>query len=285
MRELGLVDDTLVRLYSWRGDGEFVELSGPRQGEHGAQLLEGLSGIWEAERRLVEVTTARLPGAIPVAVRVECLLIDLTTVIQGRDSLEWQWWNRKIHRCLSSEHDSVLVVQTLPWGPRWIKVRRAAAHEAEIIEDPTLSLSQVWDWQLKAYDPDWRGRDLTAEWSNRAGTGRGNLRIANRGDRPTFPKWTGNHADWMLQQGPGDAVWNPLPKMVSGEQWTADAHPLATQLMSTRDRDKWKKLQRGFTQSVDEPGEYTFGVECAGGAGTGAAVQLRLEQRFEHPWG
>ncbi|MFT3661999.1 MAG: hypothetical protein QM809_11515 [Gordonia sp. (in: high G+C Gram-positive bacteria)] len=279
------VDDTLVRLYSWRGDGEFIELAGPRQGDHGAQLLEGVTGLWEAPRELVEIKTARLPGAIPVTVRIECLLIDLTTIIQGRDSVEWQWWNRKIHRCLSFTADSVLVVQTLPWGPRWVRVRRAAVHQGEIVEDPTFGLSQVWDWQLKAYDPDWRVRDLTAEWDNRSGTGRGNLRIANRGDRPTFPKWTGRAggpAGWVLQQSP-DGVWNPLPVMAGGEEWKADAHPMSTQLMSTTDRDKWRLLQRGFTEPVTAPGEFVFGVECAGPPD--AQVQLRLEQRFEHPWG
>ncbi|GAC59347.1 hypothetical protein [Gordonia sihwensis] len=281
-RSRGLVDDTLVRLYDWRGTGQFVELSGPRQGDHGAQLLEGVGGLWEAQRSLVKIETARLPGSIPVTVRIEELLIDLPTIVQGSDSLEWQWWNRRIHRMLSFTHDSPLVVQTLPWGPRWISVRRRAAHEEEIVEDPTFGLSQIWTWQLVAHDPDWRSPDLTAEWDNSSGTGRGNLRIAYRGDRPSFPKWTGVGPDWNLQE-PVSGLWNPLPRMAAGEEWKVDAHPLASQLMSSLDRNKWRQLQRGFTASVDEEGEYVLGVECSGPAS--AKVQLRLEQRYEHPWG
>lgn len=281
MRRRGLVDDTVMRIYDWRGTGRFVELAGPRQADHGVQLLEGLGGIWEAPRRLVKIETARLPGSIPVTVRIEEMLIDFTTIVQGRDSVEWQAWNRRIHDLLSFTHDSPLVVQTLPWGVRWMPVRRRAAHEAEIVEDPTFGLSQVWDWQLVGHDPDWRSRDLTADWTNKAGTGRGNLRVAYRGDRPSFPKWTGLGPDWNVQEFGG--AWNPLPRMQAGEQWKVDAHPLSTQLMSNLDDRKWLQLQRGFSSSVTETGEYVLGVECSGPAT--AKVQLRLEQRYDHPWG
>ncbi|WP_336791765.1 hypothetical protein [Gordonia malaquae] len=276
------MDDTVVRIYDWRGSGDFVELSGPRQGDHGARLLEGVEGIWEAERSLVSIKTARLPGSIPVAVRIEELEIDFMTIIQGKDSLEWQWWNRRIHRLLSFDHDSLLVVQTLPWGPRWIKVRRSGKHETEIEEDPTWSLSQLWDWRLVAHDPDWRTKDLTASWSNNTAARRGNLRVANRGDRPTFVKWAGRGGNWNLQAPGGQ--WNPLPRMAADEEWKVDSHPLATQLSSTADRDKWRRLQRGFTTPISEPGAHAFGVECEGPL-SAAKVQLRVEQRYEHPWG
>lgn len=277
-----LIDDTVVRLYDWRGTGRFVELSGPRQNEHGAQLLEGVGGLWEPPITLVEIKTARLPGAIPVTVRVEKAEIDLPTIIQGKDSIEWQIWNQRINNLVSDSHDSPLVVQTLPWGPRWLKVRKAKGLEDPFEEDPTLARSQIWNWQLVAYDPDWRGKDLTADFDNAAGTGHGLHRIAYRGDRPSFPKWTGNGGDWVLQQSPS-GQWNPLPRMKSGEEWVVDAHPLAFQLQSTLDPDKWSLLQRGFTKPVTEEGEYTFGVRVAGPPT--ASCQLRLEQRYRHPWG
>lgn len=277
-----LVDDTVFRIYDWRGTGDFVELSGPRQNEHGAQALEGVGGLFEAPRTLVEIKAATLPGGIPVSVRVEKLELDLPTIIQGRDSLEWQWWNRRIRRLLSFEHDSPVVVQTLPWGPRWMPMRLKAVPDDPFEEDPTWSLTQIWNWQLVGYDPDWRSPDLTATFVNKAGTGVGNLRVAYRGDRPSFPKWTGNRGDWVLQDSPG-GLWNPLPRMVAGEEWVADAHPLSFQLQSTLNPDKWELLQRGFTKSIAEEGEYTFGVKVDGPAD--ATVQLRLQQRHTHPWG
>lgn len=277
-----LVDDTIVRLYDWRGSGDFVELSGPRQNRHGCQLLEGVGGLWEAPIELVEIKTAQLPGSIPVTVRVEKMMIDLPIIVQGKDSLEWQWWNRRLNRLLSDTHDSPLVVSTLLSGPRWIGVRKAKALDDAIEEDPTLSLSQIWNPQLAAHDPDWRSKDLTADWTNKSTTGHGNLRIAYRGNRPSFPKWTGNGGDWVLQQSPG-GLQNPLPRMAAGEQWVADSHPMAFQLKSNVDPDKWQLLQRGFTTSVDEEGEFVFGVQCDGPADS--QVQLRLEQRYRNPWG
>ncbi|QBI97709.1 minor tail protein [Gordonia phage Dogfish] len=277
-----LVDDTVVRLYDWRGTGKFVELSGPRQNQHGAQLLEGLAGLWEAPITQVEIKTARLPGGIPVTVRIEKMRIEMATIIQGRDSVEWQIWNRRIRSLLSPTHDSPLVVQTLPWGVRWIGVRLAQTPDDPFDLDPTLTKTQIWNWELDAYDPDWRSKDLTAHWVNKAGTGVGNLRVAYRGDRRSFPKWTGNGGDWVLQAKPG-GMCNPLPRMVAGEEWVADAHPLAFQLQSTRNRDKWELLQRGFTDWIEEEGEYTFGVKVDGP--TSAACQLRLEQRHRNPWG
>lgn len=277
-----LVDDTVVRLYDWRGSGQFVELAGPRQGEHGAILLEGVGGLWEVPITLVEIKTARLPGSIPVTVRVEKAEIDLATIVQGKDSIEWQWWNRRINRLLSDTHDSALVVQTLPWGPRWMPVRKAKSLDDPIEEDPTLSRSQIWNWQLVGHDPDWRSRTLTADFSNKAGTGNGLFRIAYRGDRPSFPKWTGNAADWVLQQSPA-GLWNPLPAMKSGEEWVVDAHPLAFQLKSNLNPDKWEELQRGFTIPVVDEGEYTFGIRVDGP--TSAQARMYLEQRHRHPWG
>ncbi|WLP91314.1 hypothetical protein [Gordonia sp. NB41Y] len=277
-----LVDDTIVRLYDWRGTGDFVELSGPRQHVHGAQLLEGVGGLWEPPITLIEIKTARLPGAIPVTVRVEKIEIDLPTIIQGRDSIEWQWWNRRINRMLSDSHDSPLVVSTLPWGPRWMPVRKAEALSDPFEEDPTLALTQIWNWKLVGYDPDWRSRTLTADWSNKGGSGNGLMRIAYRGDRPSYPKWTGNAGNWVLQQSPA-GLWNPLPRMAAGEEWVADSHPLAFQLQSTLNSDKWEELQRGFTTPVTEEGEHVFGVRVDGG--TAAQCQLRLEQRHRHPWG
>lgn len=277
-----LVDDTVVRLYDWRGTGRFVELSGPRQNDHGAQLLEGLGGIWEPPITQVEIKTARLPGSIPVTVRVETAEIDLPVIIQGRDSIEWQLWNRRINDLLSDTHDSPLVVQTLPWGVRWLPVRKKKSLDDPFEEDPTVSRTQVWNWQLVAHDPDFRSRTTTATFINKAGTGRGNLRIAYRGDRPSFPKWTGNGGDWVLQQSPG-GLWNPLPRMAGTEEWVVDAHPMAFQLKSNLNPRKWELLQRGFTKPVTEPGEYTFGVVVDGPAS--ATCQIRLEQRHRHPWG
>jgi len=277
-----LVDDTLLRIYDWRGSGDFVELSGPRQNTHGAQLLEGLGGIFDAPVTQVEIRAATLPGAIPVTVRVAKRAIDLPVIVQGADSIAWQWWNRRLRRLLSPTHDSPLVVATLPWGPRWIGVRLREHPDDVFGVDPTLSRSHIWNLQFDAYDPDWRSRDLTATWRNTAGTGYGNLRIANRGDRRSYPKWVGGAGDWVLQQSPG-GLWNPLPRMAAGEEWVADSHPLAFQLQSTQNPNKWELLQRGFTRWIEGEGEYVFGVKVAGSSS--AWCQLRLEQRFSHPWG
>lgn len=280
-----LVEDTIVRLYHWNGSGRFIELAGPNQDADGVVLLEGVSGLMHAPIELVEIKTARLPGAIPVTYRIEKRLIDLATLVQGHDSISWQYWNQNILQMLSPKHDSLLVVQTLPWGPRWIKVRRAAAPDDEVLEDPTWSKNQVWNWQLVAYDPDWRSRDLVSKTFAPAGSsGAGELRAANRGDRPSWPKVSGKGgAPWRIRDGVGGEL-NPLPPMAAGETWVVDTHPMAWQLQSSTDPNKWEKLQRGFREQVKPRSIASIGVDVAGAA-AGASATLILEQRFEFPFG
>lgn len=274
-----LVDDTILRLYPWHG-GPPIELAGPNQDHAGVILLEGLEGIWAAPITPVKIVTARTPGSIPVTVRVEERIVHLATMVTGDDSYSWQVWTRNMWRALSPTRDSLLVASTLVSGPRWLPVRRHATPDDQIVEDPTFSRAQIWNWQLVAHDPDWRSPDLTGDWINTGGTGVGVLRAAVRGDRPSYVTWTGNAGDWILQ-GP-DGLWHPLPSMAAGEEWTANSHPMSFQLQSTLDRDKWRLLKRGWTSPAPVESELALGVRVVGSSA--ARVQLRVQQRWEHPW-
>lgn len=279
------VEDMIIRLYHWDGSGRYIELAGPNQDADGVVLLEGVAGIIHAPIELVEIKTARLPGAIPVTYRVEKRMIELATLVQGRDSIGWQYWNQNLLQMLSPVRDSLLVVQTLPWGPRWIKVRRALSPDDEVLEDPTWALHQTWNWTLAAYDPDWRGRDLMSKTFSPVGSsGAGELKAANRGDRPSWPKVSGKGgAPWKIRDGVG-GVLNPLPAMAAGETWVVDTHPMAWQLQSSTDPLKWEKLQRGFREQIAPRSIANVGVEVAG-ASAGASATLILEQRYEWPMG
>lgn len=286
LRTARLVDDTVVRLYHWNGSGKFIEFAGPRQDERGVVLLEGVEGLMHAPIVPVRIQTARLPGSIPVTYRIEHRIFDLATLVTGPDSIAWQYYNKALLDMLSPKYDSPLMVQTLPWGPRWIGVRREKRPDDPIEEDPTWSKEQVWNWTLVAHDPDWRSRTLTSLPFTPTGSDAANgvLRVANRGTRPTYPKYSGKAGLWHIQDGV-DGQWNPLPAMTAQEGWTVDSHPMAWQLQSTVDRRKWEKLQRGFTQTIDPETEAVIKVRVGAGHPPGSTVQMLLEQRFDEPWG
>lgn len=279
-----LVDDTIVRLYHWNRSGRYIELAGPNQDADGVVLLEGVTGLMHAPIVPVEIKTARLPGSIPITVRIEQRVFELTTLVQGHDSIAWQYWNQNLLEMLSPYHDSLIVVQTLPWGPRWIKVRRQKAPDDEIIEDPTWSRNQIWNWQLVAHDPDYRGRDLMSKPFVPVGSsGSTTLRVANRGDRPSFFKVSGKGGLWTVRDGVNGPM-NPLPKMTANETWIVDTHPMAWQLQSSTDPSKWEKLQRGFRSQLPVRSVASVDVSVTG-ATAGTTATLIAEQRYEYPFG
>lgn len=268
-------------------DGRRWHLHGRSMGDEGVYLTS-MAGIYHPVRVPLDTRPAYMAGARPGLPKTDPRVMDLKIFTTAESAEEWEeiendWWDS-----WSDEEDGLLIVESRRGTYRDIPLRLQRYPSEPFDFEP----DDVFDWTLPtiAYQPWWRGPELTSEWDNSNGTGTGTLRLANPGDVEIWPQY-------MLENIASAAAKYTLPDGVDGDtvqvvgfdpaegDVLVDTDQLRLQLESAADTQIPARMAALRFRKPLPPRtrRTTVNVSVTGGT-TAAHVKAYMRPYYKRPW-
>lgn len=296
----------LIRRSPLGVDLDVLDIFGPEMEGQGVCLLEGYSGMYHAERTIIEETTAYSEGSYPTDnPRVESRKVEFTLGTQGRTPAEWERVETRLWRFLKFDRECILRVYSVLSGWRELKIRLFKKPDDLFNRGPGLVRYKAWKIQALASDPWWYSEELgyqilrsqMAEVNEttgapQAGTGiwQGLVPMVNYADQGCWPEFTCNqlttNTTFTLPDGVSGRLVK-LPVLTAGKEFYVRTNPLVETLLVRDDSQQWANMDAGYFESKLPEGLATpvnAPVRIQGGTST-TAVKMYLPQRWDRMYG
>lgn len=185
---------TIVRYLS--PSGPVLHLSGrPESGREGVWLGQGPDGLGSVEVAAIFEAAARQHGETYVGETMDHGELDLPIHILGDDPDDFRRKKAWVSNLFERRRVGWLVAYTSAEGWHWLAVRKLSLKPA-YGTDPGPMRGATFDLLLAAESPLARQADDTGEWTNTAGSGRGQFALyPGPGEWPAWPQF--------ILRGPG----------------------------------------------------------------------------------
>ncbi|WP_043648067.1 hypothetical protein [Nocardia thailandica] len=289
-------------------DGSRWDLSGPGQGDQGAELRPGPKKLIDAPAKTFWVQGgARMHYQGHQFERRDPVFVVNIFDPTGRGNPDtWRDIDSRFRLALGMYDEEFQIVVEIGSDVRTLNMRLLSepvayengGHEGK---DPHLYAESTLLINAAASQPFWSGPDIVQEWELPSGTsGSTSFVYQNRGDVIIWPRyfvtapgtWTLPDRSWgqeIAHQRPVGADLGrdvPLPALLAGEDADVNSDPDEEYIVTANNSPAWARANgksllypiKARTKPVSLPISVT-------GATAGAAIQLTLPQRFSRPLG
>lgn len=296
----------LIKRDRYGNDLIVLDIHGPNMGRQGIKLLEGLEGIYHAERTSTSESTAFAPGSQPGLDRVEERVVKMILLTQRTDDADWEDVDSLLWEVLAPSQFCVLRVESKNGDEaRELTIRRVRAPEPGYRHDPNEDGKMKWIVLATAHDPWWYAPEYKkalkrSEMTLVAGVYRGTILVRNRGDQETYLEWVSNQITSTItvtlpdalgrypagHPKAGQPITHTLPALGPGKEFQVNTHPLKETLLVRDDSQEWAKMRaEDFDEALPMRTEETpIPVAIVGGTAD-TEITVYVPQPYDRPWG
>jgi hypothetical protein len=259
--------------------------------------LEGASGFGTPDVEHWYRAAPTLNGSIHMGSRVPQRELSLPLEIRDTTKELWLQHDRDFWKSLNPYDISYLRVTMPDATSRYLPVRYNSGGTAELEIDPMLRNQSIYDLELTAADPFWRGEHVEVTYTNvapanlfpgppfniNASSTTAEAHVTNPGDEPAWPQWVMNGPFTAATVGVGASLVTITANVLVNEQRIIDMDPNVRSITDQAGVDKWSDATAVAFEAIPPGIDVDLNLSVTG-AGAETSIELHFDARYWRAW-